>query len=382
MSNISALSNIPDISFIDNMTLEETEQQLRELYLYNYKELTGKDTELPDADIKSLIIKAFALIEYQTMQYIEAKGRAEMLKTSTGDDLDNLAALFGVERLDSSRAVATERFFVSEKREEVTAIPAGTRVKTQNNIYFNTLTYAQIEAGEEYVDVAIQAEEAGTSGNGIYPGMINMMVDPIAYIAACENIDITAGGADVESDDDLTERLYLAPSQYSCAGPTDAYEYFVREWSSDVGDVMVTSDTPCVVQIYVIMKDGSLLTEAQKESLLEYVNGEKIRPLTDIVICEDPTEVYYDIDFTYWIASSDQKSVATIQEAVQKAADDFVTWQQTMGRDINPTELIARIREAGAKRVKLTSPDDIVIADTELPRCSSINITYGGLEND
>ena len=46
------------------------------------------------------------------------------------------------------------------------------------------------------------------------------------------------------------------------------------------------------------------------------------------------------------------------------------------------TELIARLREAGAKRVTLTAPVDTVIDTTELPKCTGATATYGGLEDD
>ena len=84
MSNISELANVPQISFIENMTLQETEEQLKAEYARIYREQTGKELVLGEADAKTLLLKAFALIEYQTMQYADIKGQAELLKTSTG----------------------------------------------------------------------------------------------------------------------------------------------------------------------------------------------------------------------------------------------------------------------------------------------------------
>lgn len=382
MSNISELANVPEISFIENMTLQETEEQLREHYARFYRELTGKELALGEADTKNLLIKAFALIEYQTMQYADAKGRADLLKTSTGDALDALVALLGIRRQGSTKATTTERFTLSEARNETVAVPAGTRVKTQMGRYFNTLDYAEILPGESYVDVIAQAEEAGMESSGILAGEINILVDPIPYVASVANITDSTGGLDVEDDDSLTERAYLAPSKYSCAGPRDAYEYYVREWRSDVADVQVVSPEPCVIAIYFVMDGGRLPNATERESLAEYINGESIRPLCDKVVCIEPEEVEYTIDFTYWIADSDQKSAGTIQEQVQAAVERYKSWQRKLGRDINPTELIARIREAGAKRVKLAAPEDITISKTQLPKCAEQTVTYGGLEDD
>lgn len=98
---------MPEISFIENMSLQETEELVRANYTRIFKELTGQDAELGEADAKNLIIKSFSLVLYQVMQYVEAKGRAELLKTSTGDALDALAALFGITRQEARRPRAS-----------------------------------------------------------------------------------------------------------------------------------------------------------------------------------------------------------------------------------------------------------------------------------
>ena len=237
-------------------------------------------------------------------------------------------------------------------------------------------------AGELTVDVDVQAEEAGAESSGILTGEINILVDPIPYIASVSNVDESTGGLDVEDDDSLTERAYLAPSRFSCAGPRDAYEYHVRDWRSDVTDVQITSPEPCVIAIYFVMEGGRLPNATEREEMAEYIGGENLRPLCDKVVCVEPEEVPYNIAFTYWIGDGDQRSAGTIQEKVTAAVQSYQSWQRHLGRDINPTELIAKIREAGAKRVKLTAPADIVIGKTQLPKCTGQTVTYGGLEDD
>ena len=60
MSNIKQLENMPEFSFIENMTLKETESLILEEYLRIYKETNGKETVLGKADPIYLTIKAFA----------------------------------------------------------------------------------------------------------------------------------------------------------------------------------------------------------------------------------------------------------------------------------------------------------------------------------
>ena len=385
MSNIAELANCPELNFIEHMTLRETEEQLRALYEQKYRELTGNDPVIGAADPLNLLMKAFAAMEYQTMQYADTKGRMEMLNTSTGDALDALAALVGISRKGPTRATATVRFTISEAQAGVVAVPAGTRVKTEDGKYFNTLDYAEIQAGETYVDVVVQAQEAGAESSGLPVGNIKILVDPIPYIGSVSNTTASTGGLDTEDDDSLTRRIYLAPSVYSCAGPRDAYEYYAREWRGDVADVRIDSPNPDEVNIYFTIEDENgvrLPNSTELEGMKEYMSAETMRPLCDKVDCVAPDEVEYSISLTYWIAVSDQKSVSEIQNKVNKAVADFQTWQRKLGRDINPTELIARMRAAGTKRVKLTAPQDETVEKAKLPKCTGVTVTYGGLEDD
>ena len=110
MSNIPALNSVPDVSFIDNMSLQETLEQTRELYINEYQKITGQEPVLRDADPVTLVLKTISMLAYQNMQYIDNKGKQELLKTATGDSLDQLAALLGLTRKPAERATVTVRF--------------------------------------------------------------------------------------------------------------------------------------------------------------------------------------------------------------------------------------------------------------------------------
>jgi phage-related baseplate assembly protein len=382
LSEISELAEVPEMSFINGLTLSETQDMVMAIYAREYKSLTDKEPTLSKADPIYLTLKSISLIVYQVMQYIDAKGKSEMLKTATGEALDNLAALFGIVRNGAEHATATVRFTLSAAQKTVVMIPEGTRVRTGAGIYFATEKYAEVPIGQTSADVTVRAEEEGTGSTDLAAGAIDTLVDPIPYVASVESIDASTGGTDPESDESLTRRIYLAPSVYSCAGPKDAYEYYAKSWRSDVADVKVISPSPCVVAVYFTLLDGKLPSETEIASMEEYLSGETIRPLTDKVECHAPDVVEYDIDLTYWIAESNSKGAGLIQESVEQAVQDYQEWQQTVGLDINPTELIYRVRAAGAKRVAVRSPVDTSISETQVPRAVKCNLTYGGIEHD
>lgn len=59
-----------------------------------------------------------------------------------------------------------------------------------------------------------QADEAGARSDSLPPGEIDILVDPIPYMKEVTNISESTGGTDVEGDDSLTRRIYLAPSAF------------------------------------------------------------------------------------------------------------------------------------------------------------------------
>lgn len=661
MSDIAAFSNLPDVSFIDFLTLEQIQESLKEDYINEHKRLTGEDVTLTAADPAYLSILSFSLQLYQAMQYVDRAGKQDLLKYSYGEYLDNLAARLGLTRKPAGAASVLMRFNLSATQRNTIGIPSGTRVCTGDGVYFATAEYAEIapagfattsltftasganegldipagtraataegitfktdavvraprcaaatslllftlktprtddytvpagtivkaadgfafvtdydaeilastpatttlrfyppstgtavvpagttctsangkafttdedvelDGTDEYIEVAATAKTPGAAANGIAigtawncgvpgvtvrsaatsaggedsttteasatatvvgttgnaygigaltvlptalaqlltvtnteaasggtgsltitaaasastageaangcapgtiktlldpiegivsvtnttasvggygrsytdvravaevtgtgandypPGTVNVLVDPISYIGSVANVTETSGGTDEETDDALTERVFLAPQGYSVAGPRGAYEYIAKQFRSDIGDVCIVSPDACKVSVYVLLEDGSLPTANDLAELLAYLSADEVRPLTDQVSCLAPTEQGYTINLTYYIASSDSSQATAIQQAVNEAVEAYAAWQRHIGADINPTELIYRIRAAGAKRVVVTAPVFTVVPSTSVPKLTSSAVNYGGVEDD
>ena len=275
------------------------------------------------------------------------------------------------------------RFTASETKDYALAIPAGIRVTNGDGIYFTTVEYAEIAPGDEYVDVEAVCTAEGTEGNNFLPGQVDILVDPLPYIQSVANVTTSEGGAARESDESLAERVYLAPSGYSTAGPSDAYVYWAKTFNAGIGSVVPVSPEPGKVDVYVLMTDGSMPGEELLQELQDYLTEERIRPMTDLVTVKKPEAVEFSIDLTYYINRSDQAKAVTIQENVKKAVAEYTTWQTSeIGRDINPDELVQRIKAAGAKRVELTAPTFAVVGETQVAKCTASAADNGGLEDD
>ena len=380
---LKSVFDLPDVSFIENDTLEAMMQRLVTNYEKRYEEITGTAISLAAGDPIRVLLYAAALDLFQTEEYVDRAGKQDLLKYSYGEFLDNLAANRGVTRKAASAAVTTIRFTASEVKDYALSIPEATRVTNGDGIYFKTTEYAEIAAGAEYVDVEAVCTETGVRGNDLLAGQITVLVDPLPYIETVANITTSDGGAAEESDESLAERVYLAPSSYSVAGPSDAYAFWARTYNAGIGSVKPTTPEPGAVDLYILMADGTLPEDEMIEGLQEFIQSEEIRPMTDLVTVKRPGVVDYSIALTYYIRASDKARAVTIQQEVQEAVDAYVAWQSAeIDRDINPDELLRRIMAAGAKRVELTAPAFTVVSDTEVAQCSSRSVNYGGLEDD
>lgn len=381
---MNAIKSLPDISFIDNKDIDQVRQEMVADYESFISGATGQTVTLERSSVHRMELYAAAAQIYQAMQYIDRQGKQSILKYSYSDFLDNLAIFKGVTRNPATPATTTLRFTLSAERDTATGIPQGTRVSTAGAIYFATDVYAEIPAGSTTVDVPATCTVAGTDGNGFAAGELATIVDPIPYVASVTNTTATEGGAEIESDDDLAERVFLAPGAYSTAGPEDGYLYHAKAYSAAIGDVVATSNQAAgTVDIVFIMADGSTPGEEMIEGLEGYLQGKTIRPMTDLVRVAAPQEVTYTINLTYYINRSDSAKAVTIQAAVAQAVADYQTWQRAIGRDINPSQLVRMVMDAGAKRVTVTAPTYTAVDATKVSALQGdAVISYGGLEDD
>lgn len=383
-TNLQAIRDLPDISFIDDLSLEDVQNLMVTTYQEKYEESTGEKVTLARGDPNRVILLANAAIIYQALQRIDKAGKMNFLKYAYGEYMDNLAATrSGVIRKQPEAATVTMKYMLAEARTSATIIPEGSRVTADYERVFATLEYAEIKPGETETTVICQCTETGTAGNGYAPGEIAEMVDPIAFIDRVSNTDTSTGGTDTETDDELAERTIIAPSGFSVAGPEDAYIYRCKEYSTAIKDTAVYSSTPGTVNIRILLEDNSTPTQGFLDGLNDYLTEAPARPLTDHVVIAGPDKVEYNIKVTYYIGKLSRASAAMIKEAVDMAVKEFEEWQTgKIGRDINPDELTVRLKAAGVKRAVITEPTYKALEEWQIASLGTAAVTYGGIEND
>ncbi len=383
MSALNDIYSYPEISFIGDISLDRLMGEMVQDFQEKYKEITGKNMTLGKADPNRLILYAAALQIFQGFVNIDKAAKSNFLKYTSGDALEELCSLKGIQRMQGSSASTIIKFTLAAEQISVISIPMGTRVTGSGDVCFYTTESASIGIGELEVEVPAICVETGEQANGIEIGELNVLVDAVPYVDSVMNTMKTEGGAGIESDERLKERFFLAPSSYSVAGPDGAYEYWTKSYNPSIKDVRVTSPEPCVVNIRFIMNDGRIPGNVVIQGLREYLMNENIRPLTDQVVVEAPELEPYNVKVRYFIKRSDTSKEMAIKAQVDQAVNNYNVWQQEkIGRDITPDVLIQYMMAAGAKRVIVEEPVYRVIEDISIAQLSEETVTYGGIEDD
>ena len=367
----------PDIHFVDTDT-----NTVVNALIQSYEAFTGRT--LYPADPARLFILWVADIIIQERVNIDFSARQNVPRYAEGEYLDSLAELFKYAyRLEPEKAKTTLRFTLSIPLEVATIVPVGTRVTVDGEIIFQTTQALTIPAGDLFGDVEAECQTDGEIGNGFVPGQITQLIDIFPYFGSVENVSESDGGADEESDAAFYERMRESVETFSTAGPLGAYEYYAKSASALIVDVKATSPEPGEVDVRVLLSGGQLPGEEILKEVLDILNADKVRPLTDHVTVAAPETVPYDIDFTYWTQEGGAVSDDQVAENLAAAVRTFKEWQGAkMGRDVNPSYLISLLMQAGAKRVKVRSPVDTVVPDNAVAVIGETAVVNGGAENE
>lgn len=359
-----------------------------------FEKVTGET--LQPSDERRIFLNQLAQVIVGINANINDTGNQVLLRFARGEKLEALGEFWGVERIGAKTARTTLKFTLSAAQSNSVVIPAGTRATPDGKLYFASVSPLVIPSGSTEGSVEAVCLTAGASGNGYTAGQVKYIVDNIPFLANVENTTTTSGGADEESDDNLRERIRLAPERLSTAGTIEGYEYFARSASGDVGDVVVYSpanDTTLSeaeraagagrVYIYILKADGTIPEASDKvlADVASVVSAKNVRPLTDFVTVSAPTAVSYSINLSYYIALDNLSREEEIKAAIDSAIAEYIAWQDTkIGRNINPDKLRNLLLNAGASRVIITTPEYTEVSDRSIAQITGeVNATYEGL---
>ena len=328
-------------------------------------------------DERYMMLMSLAYIVFSERSTINAACNSNLLPYSYGGKLDALALYRSnsLHRLPAQRAHVTIEFTLSAVQSSDAVIPAGTRVSPDGTLFFASVQVLVIPPGGQSGTVIAEATLPGEAHNGFLPGQIKTIVDPVAFVASAKNVDASAGGSAVETDEAFKSRILTAPEGSSTAGPEESYRHWVASADINVADVSIETPFPSEVEITVLIRDGGILTPVITNRILEVINPR--RPMTDLVTIRPPSDVPFDVDVVYYFSPSQP---VKDEAAVERAAGEYIAWQSgALGRSILPEDLIARLRGAGAYRIEINGPAYVKLEKGEVARLGSRNVVCGGV---
>ncbi len=334
---------------------------------------------LQPAQQERVWIRVMAYLTSLERVKVQEAGKQNLVRYAKFPMLDHLGALKGVPRLDAEFALTTLRFTLVAAQAFDVLIPTGTRVKSADGkVIFATKEALTIAAGDTTGDVIAVAQTAGTLGNGYLAGQVATLMDPIAHVAGAANTTTSAGGAAVEDDDAYRERIILAPEGYSTAGPVEAYRFHALKASAAIIDVSAVTPAPGEVSVYVLTADGAPSGELL-DQVEEYLNDDKIRPLTDLVSALAPTAVDSDweLDLLFYTDADAPSALAEVEAQLEAYANLL---RSKLGMDIVPERIEAiAMNVAGVYRATLGGVAHQVLTRAQFANVTSITVNSTGV---
>lgn len=333
--------------------------------------------ELQPAQVEQFILQFVVYRETLLSERFNA-GMSQMLyQFSKAPVLDYLAGLVAVERLPAARAGCTVRFTLVEGHGYV-LIPEGTRVATIDSaVIFSITDDMAIAPDINMVEVSAAAETPGKNSNGYAPGAVSKILDPLAFVSAVTNIETTGGGSDEETDEQLRDRMKMAPSQFSTAGSRASYEYHAKSANSLITDVSVTSPIPGTVLIVPLTESGDV-SQRVITDVYQACSPEHVRPLTDTVLVAAPTRKDYSILVN--VVLYENINAIAAKDEITAALNVFTrTKRARLGLDIIRSHIAQTCRLSSVYDVTVVAPSaNIVVEDIEFADCTDIVVNITG----
>ena len=342
----------------------------------DYEARTGRTIE--PAQVETLLIQAFSYRELLLRNQIQDASLQNLVEYARFPMLDHLGILVGVTRLPAALAETTLLLTLVSGHGDV-VIPVGLRVSsTDGRSVFELIEDVTVLAADNTVTSTFIAKTAGKLSNDYAIGTVSVILDPQPYLSTASNTNVTAGGSDEETDEQLRDRIKLAPSAFSNAGSYKAYEFWAKSTSPSIIDVAVTNPIPGTVEIFPLMANLATTPTEILDAVYAVLNSDKIRPLTDTVLVTSPTAV--ETAITVGLVLYDGAVQSDILQIINSNLEAFRDGRRKLlGQDIVIDQIKALCMIDGVYKTNVTVPSsDLVITETQFANITAINVTVTG----
>ncbi len=243
--------------------------------------------------------------------------RVSFVTASYGGYLDLRAQEWGLTRHPATHATGV----ITLTGTAGVVVPAGTKFRTGARVEFELTADAGIDAGGTGTG-GIRAVVAGTAGN-VLAEAITEIPTAIQGLQSVTNAEPTSGGAEVETDDMLRERLLERMSRPATSG--NIYHYI--QWAKAVpgiGDARVVPiwDGPGTVKVVLLDNNRQPASAELVAEVVSYIEAE--RPIGALVTVVAATGVPIHVSATI-AYDTGRYTLGEITTAVEQAIAAHLT---------------------------------------------------------
>lgn len=300
-------------------------------------------------DEKEMLLRTFVAMMAQGLAAANEGIKMRTLRFSVEEYLDVVGESAFCDRILAKAATgeATIRFNQSGVNK---TIPAGEQMTADGVKYYKTKADIVQTGFAQTVVAEIECTEYGSAGNGLTVGTEMQMAKNNPAIASIIVSGAAIGGNDTEDDETYRERIRTNGGSAVTTGTTIQYRADALAASSDVIDAKPVKNADSTVTVYLLLKE-----EADEESVITTVlnalNPENRRPLTDSVSAEIAEALSYTLKLSYTLPET---ATADVAQAVAACVGEYTDWQENrIARAFNPYYLVSAMYTAGATMVTI-----------------------------
>ncbi|MDR0580204.1 MAG: baseplate J/gp47 family protein, partial [Campylobacteraceae bacterium] len=304
------------------------------------------DYEELESDPYIAVIEAIAYRELLLRARINDSVLSMLIPYASGSDLDNIVALYGVERLKGAKPRATVKFELTIELANNVTIPANTLFRSNKGEIARLVYDVTIEANKKIAEGTLELDEYVKESTV----KTEYVQNPQPFVFNIKQTTSYTNGADAESDEKFRERAILSLERFSTAGSINAYRYYATI-NTNIEEVGVAGEYPAgVVKIYLRTVNNLDLNEEKDliKDVLTALNKEDVRPLTDKV------EVYMSTRKTLTVSATigllDLGRQSEINNKIEATKQRFA-----LGEDVNLSYLYKILHQEGVYRADITA---------------------------
>lgn len=318
-----------------------------------------------DSDYYMPVIQAQAEREFRLRVETNTNFKKHFWMVAEGEALDFSAKRYGVARLEGSKPWANFNFILSETRDIPIKISEGLLLGNEGGATATLVEEVTIPAGSLQAEGKVELNQYVSTSST----KTEMILTPVPYVVEAKQVDQFHGGASIEGDEDLRERISISLETLSAAGPTKAYEKMTLDADSRIKDVKVF-EIESRVQVVI---DTDTLDDVMLDRVNTKLDAEETRPLTDALdiykatVVEFPVHAIVHIKEGYTPLTVVSDAIASV-ERLNNAK---------IGAGMSRAKVIDALFVDGVYDVEIQQPtSNMQASNTEVLRISEIEVSH------